>query len=193
MNELIARIRVGFDNLSQREQKLVLLLGAMLTLLVLGLPLFLMHTSNTELEEENARLQALIDRIEIKAPRYAQMAKARATATARYRNPTPALGSFVEAEAKKEGLTVKEVTDQPEKSVGGYLRRSVNVSLPGVELTPTLNLMSSIVSSSYPVAIEQLQMEHYQSGDRYNVKLGILTYDRKKQSRTSSKSTRDES
>ena len=69
----------------------------------------------------------------------------------------------------------------------------MNVSLPGVELTPTLNLMSSIVSSSYPVAIEQLQMEHYQSGDRYNVKLGILTYDRKKQSRTSSKSTRDES
>lgn len=178
MNEIRERIRQSFESLNHREQKLVAVLGIIVTLFILGLPLLLMHNGNAELESENMELQGLIDRIQTKAPRYAQLAKARSVARQLYEQQTPPLGSFVEAEAKKQGLTVKEVNDQPEKSSGGYLRRSVNVSLPGVELTPTLNLMSSIVTSRYPVAIEQVQMEHYQSGDRYNVKLGVLTYDR---------------
>ena len=97
---------------------------------------------------------------------------------AKYKNRTPPLGSFLEAQAKTQGLTLKEVTDQPEKTEGRYHRRSVRASLPGVELTPAVRLMSSIVDSRYPVSIDHLQIEHYQSGDKYNIKLGVLTYDK---------------
>jgi hypothetical protein len=38
--------------------------------------------------------------------------------------------------------------------------------------------MSSIVQSGHPVAIQEIQLDHYQPGDSYNVKLGILTYDK---------------
>ena len=182
MNEIIERVRQGFEHLNEREQRLVVALGVIFAAFLLALPLLLMHNGNKELEEENQKLQALIDRITDRAPQYAQLAGAQAAATRLYQNKTPPLGSFVEVEAKKQGLTVKEVNDQPEKSTGGYLRRSVNVSLPGVALTPTLNLMSSMVASPFPVAVEQVQIEHYQSGDRFNVKLGVLTFDKEHRS-----------
>jgi hypothetical protein len=52
------------------------------------------------------------------------------------------------------------------------------VSLPQTGLTPVIQLMSSIVTSGHPVAIQEIQLDHYQPGDSYNVKLGILTYDK---------------
>jgi hypothetical protein len=73
---------------------------------------------------------------------------------------------------------LQEVTDQPEKTVGRFLRRSVTVSLPQVGLTAVINLLSSIVESGHPVAIDQIQIDHYQPGDQYGVKLGILTFDK---------------
>ena len=32
---------------------------------------------------------------------------------------------------------------------------------------------------AHPVAIDHIQIEHPQSGDKYRLKLGILTFDRK--------------
>lgn len=182
MNDFLERVRQSFQNLNERERKLVLALGMVLATFLLGLPLLLMYNGNTELQEDNDELRALIERIDERAIEYAQLAQQRSADARRYQEQTPSLGSFVEAEARKQGLAVKEVNDQPEKSSGGYLRRSVNVSLPNVELTPTLNLMSSIVTSRYPVAIEQVQLEHYQAGDHFNVKLGVLTFDKQARS-----------
>lgn len=180
MNELLERLRTSFDNLSEREKKLVSLMGGVLGVFVLGLPLLLMYTRNLDLQDENDALRAVLQQIELKGPQYAMLAEERRAAKARYLNQTPPLGSFLEAEATKQGITVKEFTDQPQKTVGDYLRRNVRVSFNGVELTPTVNLMSNIVGSNYPVAIEQIQIEHYQTGDKYNVKLGVLTFDKQK-------------
>lgn len=179
MKAFLDRLRQSFDNLSEREQKLLLAMGVVVALLVLGAPLLLMHTRNLDLEEQNDALRATLQQIEIKGPRMAQLAEERRRAKAKYLNKTPALGSFLESEAAKQNLKVKEFTDQPQKTVNGYLRRNVRISLPGVELTPTVNLLSGIVQSNYPVAIEQIQVEHFQTGDKFNVKLGVLTYDKR--------------
>lgn len=179
MTAFLERTRQGFDNLSEREQKLLIAMGIVVSLMVLGAPLLLMHTRNLDLEDQNDALRATLQRIELKGPRLAQLAEERRQAKAKYLNKTPALGSFLESEASKQGLSVKEFNDQPQKTVSGYLRRNVRISLPGVELTPTVNLLSSIVQSNYPVAIEQIQIEHFQSGDKFNVKLGVLTFDKR--------------
>ena len=42
-----------------------------------------------------------------------------------------------------------------------------------------MNLLSGIVASNYPVAIQQVQIEHYQPGDKYHFSLGVVTFDRK--------------
>ena len=190
MNELIDRVRQALENLNERERKLVMALGGLLAAFILGLPLLLMYSGNSDLEMENTEYRELLERLADKGPQYAQMAEAREQAIRLYNNKTPPLGSFLEAEARKQGLTVKEVNDQPEKAVGGFLRRSVSASFPTVELTPIMELMAGMVGSPYPVAIEQIQLEHYQPGDQYNLKLGILTFD--KQSKKTPKVTDSE-
>jgi hypothetical protein len=42
-----------------------------------------------------------------------------------------------------------------------------------------MNLLSGIVGTQYPVAIDHVQIEHYQPGDKYRFKLGVRTFDRK--------------
>lgn len=191
MNEWIERAKQAFENLNERERKLVIMLGALLAAFILGLPLLLMHGGNRDLEEENAQYRTLLEKLVDKGPQYAQLAEARSQALRLYSQKTPPLGSFLEAEARKQGLTVKEVNDQPEKSSGGFLRRSVSASFPSIELTPALQLMAGLVGSPYPVAIEQIQLEHYQPGDQYNLKLAVLTFDKVAKKSTKSEESED--
>jgi type II secretory pathway component PulM len=179
MNSVIFdRLRTAWENLNDRERRMLLVLGSVLIGLLLLMPPIMLTLSNSELETENAELRSVLDQLSIQHVRLAQLTEDRRNAEQRYRKKTPPLGSFMESKAKDQGLTLQEVTDQPEKTVGRYLRRSVTVSLPQVGLTPVISLLSAIVESGHPVAIEQIQIDHFQPGDQYSVKLGILTYDK---------------
>jgi type II secretory pathway component PulM len=177
-NPLFERLRATWDNLNDRERRMLSILGAVLGAVLLIMPPILLVLDNADLEAQNAELRNVVEQLDMQRNRLARMAAERQTAEQRYLNKTPPLGSFLESEAKKQGLTLQEVTDQPEKTVGRYLRRSVTVALPQVALTPLINLLSGIVESGHPVAVDQLQIDHYQPGDQYNVKLGILTFDK---------------
>lgn len=178
MNNIFDRMRASWDNLNDRERRMLSLLGGVALALLLLLPPVLLSMGNSDLQAQNDELRSVLDQLAIQRGRLMQLAEDRKKAEQRYKNKTPPLGSFMESEAKKQGLTLQEVTDQPEKTVGKYLRRSVTVSLPQTGLTPVINLMSSIVESGHPVAIQEIQLDHYQPGDQYSVKLGILTYDK---------------
>lgn len=177
-SNLIDRMRASWDNLNDRERRMLTVLGGLALALLLLLPPVLLSMGNSDLQAENDELRSVLDQLAIQRGRLMKLAEDRKQAEQRYKNKTPPLGSFMESEAKKQGLTLQEVTDQPEKTVGKYLRRSVTVSLPQTGLTPVINLMSSIVESGHPVAIQEIQLDHYQPGDQYSVKLGILTYDK---------------
>ena len=177
-NPLFERLRQTWENLNDRERRMLTILGAVFAALLLLLPPVLLVMDNAELEAENAELRTVVEQLDAQRTRLARLTQERQTAEQRYMNKTPPLGSFLESEAKKQGLTLQEVTDQPEKTVGRFLRRSVTVSLPQVALTPLINLLSSIVESGHPVAVDQLQIDHYQPGDQFNVKLGVLTFDK---------------
>jgi type II secretory pathway component PulM len=178
MSNLIERLRTTWENLNDRERRMLSVLGAVLAALLLLMPPLLLILDNADLEAQNDELRSTLDQLDQQRSRLARLAQERRNAEQRFLNKTPPLGSFLESEAKKQGLTLQEVTDQPEKTVGRYLRRSVTVALPQVALTPLIQLLSSIVESGHPVAIDQIQIDHYQSGDQFNVKLGILTFDK---------------
>lgn len=177
-NPLFERLRASWDNLNDRERRMLAILGAILGAVLLIMPPILLVLDNSDLELQNSELRNVIEQLDLQRNRLARIAQERRAADQKYLNKTPPLGSFMESEAKKQGLTLQEVTDQPEKTVGRYLRRGVTVALPQVALTPLINLLSSIVESGHPVAVDQLQIDHYQAGDQYNVKLGILTFDK---------------
>jgi type II secretory pathway component PulM len=177
-NPLFERLRASWENLNDRERRMLSILGAILGAVLLIMPPILLVMDNADLEVQNAELRNVVEQLDLQRNRLARIAQERRAADQKYLQKTPPLGSFMESEAKKQGLTLQEVTDQPEKTVGHYLRRSVTVALPQVALTPLINLLSSIVESGHPVAVDQLQIDHFQAGDQYNVKLGILTFDK---------------
>jgi hypothetical protein len=178
-NSIFDRLRASWENLNERERRMLSMLGGIVLALLLLLPPVMLGMGNSELESQNDELRAVLDQLSRQRGRLMQLAQERKNAEARYQNKTPPLGSFLESEAKKQGLTLQEVTDQPEKTVGRYQRRSVTVTLPpATGLTPIIQLLSSIVQSGHPVAIQEIQLDHFQPGDQYSVKLGILTYDK---------------
>jgi type II secretory pathway component PulM len=177
-NPLFDRLRATWDNLNDRERRMLTILGMVLGAVLLVMPPILLVMDNADLDAQNTELRNVVEQLDLQRSRLARVAQERRAADQKYLNKTPPLGSFMESEAKKQGLTLQEVTDQPEKTVGRYLRRSVTVALPQVALTPLVNLLSSIVESGHPVAVDQLQIDHFQPGDQFNVKLGILTFDK---------------
>src|SRR5688500_12412576 len=147
-------------------------------MLIVVLPLYLATSSISDTEEENREIASLIREINRSKGRLQEREAERRATERRYQTKAPALGSFVEAKAREVSLAVREVTDQPEQVSGGFRRRSVRATLPGVGLRAVVDLMASIENSPFPVAIDQIHVEHFQSGDRYNVTLGVVAYDR---------------
>jgi hypothetical protein len=95
-----------------------------------------------------------------------------------YSRKAPSLGGFLEERAQQYGVTGLGITDQPKLEIGDYTRRSVRVSLPMVEVRPLIEMLADIENSSYPVAIEQIQMTGGRMRTGYTVKLAINAYDR---------------
>jgi type II secretory pathway component PulM len=178
INQWLDRVRGAWDDLNDRERRLVAALGVAAAVFILGFPLFWAMRGNAELEENNARLHSVLSLLAQKSASLKAMAEARRSADARYGHRTPPLGSFLEEEAKKHGLDIREITDQPEKTAGNYHRRSVRASINDVGLTGVVDLLTGIVQSPYPVAIDHIQIEHYHAGDSYRVRIGVLTFDK---------------
>jgi hypothetical protein len=145
---------------------------------VVSLPVLLMISTNTRIEEENEQLQKLGNKIASQKEKFSQMTRDKRITEMRYKQKAPALGGFLESLAKEQKLTIREVTDQPEKAFGAFRRRNARVFVNSAPLSPLINLMSAIETSRYPLAIEHIQLEHYQSGDNYQLKLGVVTYDK---------------
>ncbi|MFW6067513.1 MAG: type II secretion system protein GspM [Myxococcota bacterium] len=169
----------AYQNLNDREQKLVAVLGAVLVGLIVLLPLFLMNSAISDLEQENRAIAEVLRDIDRARPTLRQREAERQAAMRLYDNEAPPLGSFLEKQAKEHGITVREVNDQPEKDLGDYRRRHVRVTLPNVGLAEVVKMMASIENSGLPVALERVHVDHFRTGNRYNVQLGVMAYDRK--------------
>jgi hypothetical protein len=179
MDALLDRFRTFWDGLHDRERRMLGGLVVVFGALVLLLPLVIITAQNTEIEDESEQLRAVLANIEEHRAALTLQEDARKTAETRYKNATPPLGSFLEAEAGKYQLSLFEVTEQPEKTEGAYHRRAIRAGINEVDLTGIVNLLHGIVTSAHPVAIDHVQIEHPQSGDKYRLKLGVLTFDRK--------------
>ncbi len=179
MPDLIGPLRPTWESFNEREKKMVSALGATLLLLLVGGTVYFATSSVSDMQSENEEIQAVLDQIGREGPRLRARAEERRRAERRYATRAPSLGGFLEATAHSNGLTLREVTDQPDEVANGFKKRSVRLQLPGVQLRPAVDFMAAIENSVYPVAIESIEIEHFQSGtDAFNVKMGVLAYDR---------------
>jgi hypothetical protein len=172
------KLPITWTNLTGREKLITAALGVVLFLSVFSLPLLLMSATNSAIEEECAQLKKLGDKIASQREKFSQMTREKRISERRYQQKAPALGGFLESLAHEQKLTIREVTEQPEKNFGAFRRRNVRLFINSAPLSPLVNLMSAIETSRYPLAIEHVQLEHYQQGDTYQLKLGVVTYDK---------------
>jgi hypothetical protein len=174
-----ARLEAAWAGFNDREKRLVGVMGVVFALLVIFLPMYLLSTSIAALEDENEEIATVMRDIERAAPQLAEREAARRAAEARYDVQAPALSSLLEAQSRDQTMAINAVTNQPEVQEGRFRRRHVRASFPGTGLRAAVKLMNSLEASQYPIALERVHIDHFAPGeDRYNVELGVITYDR---------------
>lgn len=178
LNDALDDVRRWADSLSNRERRLLGLMGVVFALLVIVVPIYAAVSAISDVESENQEIVRLLQDIHRSEPRLLQQKAERRAVQRLYSRKTPSLGGFLEERAQQYGITGLSITDQPKLDMGGYSRRSVRVSLPMVEVRPLIEMLADIENSSYPVAIEQIQMIGGRMRTGYTVKLAINAYDR---------------
>ncbi len=174
-----ATLEATWAGFNDREKKLVGLMMTVFAICVVVVPMYMLNRAIASLETENEAIITVIDEIRDAAPRLAAREAAARSAEARYNVQAPALASLVEAQSRDYTVTFNAVTNQPEVQQGNFRRRHVRASFPATGLRAVVKLMNSLESSPYPIGLERIHFDHFAPGeDRYNVELGVITYDR---------------
>lgn len=174
---LLESARASFDNLSERERRLVVAMAALGTALVVFVPLLLAWTSMNDLESQNERIRAVLEQVRTSGPAIRERLEAKAAQERLFTNAPPPLGTFLESKARESGYASPlQMTEEPERIKDGFRREHTRASFSGVGLAPLLNMLASIKNSPYPLAVERVQIEHFQSGDKYNAEVGVFAY-----------------
>jgi type II secretory pathway component PulM len=174
-----ARLEATWAGFNDREKKLVGLMMSVFAICVVVVPMYMLNRAIASLETENDAIVTVIDEIHAASPRLAAREAAARAAEARYNVQAPALASLVEAQSHEFQVTFNAVTNQPEVQQGSFRRRHVRASFPATGLRAVVKLMNSLEASQYPIGLERIHFDHFAPGeDRYNVELGVITYDR---------------
>ncbi len=177
-SDALDNLRSWSDSLSDRERRLLGLMAVVFALLLIVLPMYAGVSSIADIETENAEIVQVLRDMERSEPRLRQQKADRKAIDDLYRRKAPTLGGFLEERAQQYGVTGLGITDQPKLDMGDYSRRSVRVSLPVVELRPLIEMLADIENSTYPIAIERIQMTGGRMRTGYTVKLAVNAYDR---------------
>ena len=176
-DDILARAQKAIENLNSRERLLLGVMGSIFTLLLILTPLVLLNSSIDDLDDRNDSISTVLRDIRRAGPVLAERQAEREARARLYERKAPALGSFLEGKAGAHSLTIREVNDSPEQTLGDYTRRHVRVSFTAVPLLPVVEMMTEIENSRLPVAIDRIQIEHFREGNNYNVKIGVAAYD----------------
>lgn len=176
--DALDNVRSWADALSGRERRLIAIMAVVFVAILILLPLYVAIASISDIETENQEIGLVLQDIRRSEARLRQEKADRVAVEKLYDRKAPSLGGFLEERAQQYGVTGLGITDQPNLDMGQYSRRSVRVSLPVVELRPLIEMLADIENSSYPVAIERIQMTGGRMRTGYTVKLGVNAYDR---------------
>lgn len=175
------RLRTYWENLTDRERRAMSVLGAALLLFVVGLPVYLLTITIDELEQRNAELTQVLRRISHERGRIAAMRAEQTARDARYEAGAPG-ESWLPSQVQEHGLAFSRVQHEPERTVGRHRIYTTRASFRDADLRSSILFLTDLKNARYPVAIERLHIDHLQSGDRYNLEVGVLTFERQRPS-----------
>ena len=167
-----------FGQLSARERRLLGLMASVFGVLLVFVPMYLAIASIADLEEENIAISDVLQDIQRAEPRLQQEKVEQRAVDRIYERRAPSLGGFLEEQAEDRNLVGLDISDQPEVAIGPYNRRSVRASLSRVQLRPLIEMLAEIRNSSYPIAVERIQLDGRRRSDDYSAKFAVNAYDK---------------
>ena len=170
-------LRESWEKLSDRERRLLSIGGAVFFVMIVFVGLWTTSSALAEVEEERGELRKVLTNIDLAGDLLEKRMAERKAVGARFAAKLPALAAFVESKAREQALEVRQVVEEPQKDVGGYRRYSVRLSFSGVSLRPVVKLLASIADEPAAIAVDRIQIQHYQPGDSYKFDLGIVGYE----------------
>lgn len=174
----MASLSEQLENMSDRERRLLSLLGIVFGAIVfLGIPVYI-YMSLADARDENAAMRDALRQIDKMSELLAKRKTERDARDAKYAKKAPSLAGFIEQAARANGLEVPESTDRPEVTAKGYTERTTVVKMRKVGLLNLVRMLEKIVKSGYPVSISQLHIKARTTPDSYDVTLAVSAFDR---------------
>lgn len=192
MNQVLDNIRESWEKLSDRERKLLSIMGSVACVLLVFVAVWATSSAVADVEEERDQIRKVLSEISRSSDVLAKRDAERMALEARFQNTPPPLAAFLEGRAKEEGLEARQVVEQPEKDVSGYRRQNVRISFVGVSLRPIMRFLAGLEGERMPLAIERLLIEHYQPGDSYKVEIGVFAFEERKKGAKSAQADAEE-
>lgn len=181
----LARLRdaidAAFSGLSAREKSLFGLLGAVVTMLLLGVGAYTLYDRIDTLEEKNEAMErALRDMAKKRGP-YLQARARQAQLDSRIGSSPLQLSGFVEQIAKEQSIEIRETSPRTPEPVGKkYIQQSVDLRLGRVKIEPLLKFMHRLETyASNLVLVTQLSIRaRDDKHEEFEVDMTVSTYER---------------
>lgn len=170
-------LRSYWQNLTERERRMLVALGGVFAVLLVVVPVYLLGRSIAELQEENERLGSALRLISRSRGEIAAMRAERNAREARYAQGAPG-ETWLPSKVAEQELSFSRVQHEPDRVVGGFRIHTTRASFQNTGLRSAILLLSELKNDPHPVAIERIHIDHHGQGDRYNVEIGVLTFER---------------
>lgn len=173
-------LKERFEQLEEREKKLLLLLSGIFSVMFVILGPLLMQMSIWEKEERN---QAYREMIELIADERSVLERQRTETSridARYARKAPALATLLAELADQTGVNIPETQDRSVVPHGKtFKERQTRVRLNKIGLLALSTFLEKIAQSNYALSVSRLDIQKRSSkDDEYDAEIDVSAFDR---------------
>lgn len=177
LQDLSDRLASAWSGLTDRERKLVALLGVALVLTVIALGIGSFSNALEAKRQAIARKEIAIQEVARLAATYRQAEAVRNQIETRLRGTPVRLFSYLEETAKNQNVTIGNMQDRGSDTRDGLVRSTVEVSFPSIELQPLVRFVNEIEKNPRVVKVERVRIrQRRDEPERLEVTLTISTY-----------------
>jgi hypothetical protein len=176
---LIAKAKTSYDNLSAREQKL--LLGGVAVMIIIGILMVMQPISSLFSEQalELAKVEQEARNIGSELTRYQRLVDRRKEVEQEFKSVDLKDGALSHLEGlirDKAGISQGAFTikDQPPKSFGnGYQQTFFTVNFSSTDYARLIDFLQELVDGAQPLVLKRLDVKRSRSGDKMDIDLEI--------------------
>jgi type II secretory pathway component PulM len=172
-------VAARFEKLSAREQRLLMILGAVFGLMLfVGVPFYL-YSSVASARERNRDIRAQLSKIDRASQLLAERREVREARDQLYSKPQVPLKTFIENAAKAQEIDVAEYNDQPDVAHKGFVEHSTQARFNKVGLRALVSALEQMEKAGMPLAVTSMHLRARTQPDEYEVTLTVSQFEKK--------------